>query len=638
MGALNMPIDPSTVTWDSTPQEASIAWDAPPAPPQVEIDPASAFAANPFVRFATAAGSPFMALGEFAPGEVGKWFAENNRRLKQMVEEGKIGQSEAVKIAGAGADLAGTIMSPAFLKFAKMLPTATTVGSLVKQGAMTGALGGAMTPTGETGEWEDRLIKKAQMVGADALLGGVATPIVGSVFRAAGNMLAPTLSKTAAERGAARLGVKAAGDNAIEIADDLVRAGNRTPSGEIAGQLTAPRQSTVFAALQNEWSKHLPDQYNINLQEQQGLRDRAVAALARETEPARTGVLGSANRMTQAFQTAQQRGAEASLAATGAVDDVRRLQRAADIARGYDIAGTPTLGSGQRPVIGSGLTQAAGLAKIGEQGAEQAAERSLKEGAKARVATRLVGSWEDRGLRPLMADDLSRQLETIKTSPANVTNDTLRLILTKIDNAVKRATKPDGTIDAESLYTLRKTGIANIIDRLSNGNPDLAKRMSTGHLIDVKKAIDQMIEGAGGKGWRKYLTDYGIARNKIEAPLERMDQMGDLAKLGGREAARLTGGEYRWTPINFLNPVVSVFNAGMRAAEGVAGESVAKAGARLTLPENARLFGQLMQNEMQNPKGVLDPLVKYQAGLFPYAYDQLGLTPYTDRLLTGEQQ
>lgn len=581
---------------------------APTSQQKPESSLVSKIAANPLTRFAMAAGSPVMGAAEWLPGAAGEFFAENNRNLKNIIKEGEQAQPDWLNMAGTGADIAGTVMSPAFLKLGKAFQAAKTIPELMATGAVVGAAGGATTPLGTSD-----LRSKMEATGMGSAVGSVANPAVAGVVRGVGNMFAPMFSKNAADRGAARIMGKASGDDAPLIAATLA-SGTRESPFETAAQTIAPMVRPQVSALQKEWSDRLPQDFVRNEAIQEAFRKAGVKQLGIDTEPARSSAMAGANRMTQAITGTGQKATQYADDAERAVQDVRRLERAGSMAQGYDIAGVPTLGAGQRPVIGTGLTQASSLAKTADKGMDAAAEESLKAGAKARVAENLLGTWEQRGLKPLTAENIIGHINSVKLETGNKSNDTLRLVLTRLEKALDRAKNPDGTIPVEELYTMRKTGISDTIDRMAGENKDLAKRLSAGELGDIKKYLDDAIEKAGGKGWKKYLSDYATARGKIESPLERMEASKLMESKGIPEVMRILN-ENRLTAPGLIDKAVSITNAALRATEGVAGEHVNRAGARLMLPEGSQNLGRLMQRQQANPYGLLGDLTRNQGGL-----------------------
>lgn len=101
-------------------------------------------AANPVTRFALSSGRPVLALGEFLPDALGGGaIRRNNQQLDEIIKRGREGQSDAMQAAGTVADVAGTVLSPAMLKVAKVLAPAKEAGYLAKTG-MGAVTGGTM--------------------------------------------------------------------------------------------------------------------------------------------------------------------------------------------------------------------------------------------------------------------------------------------------------------------------------------------------------------------------------------------------------------------------------------------------------------------------------------------------------------
>ena len=77
--------------------------------------------------------------------------------------------------------------------------------------------------------------------------------------------------------------------------------------------------------------------------------------------------------------------------------------------------------------------------------------------------------------------------------------------------------------------------------------------------------------------------------------------------------------EGRPTAPGLISAPISIMNAFLRGTEGIAGERVNRAGAKLMLPENSQRLGQLMQQQKANPFGLLGDFTRNQGGLTGYA-------------------
>ena len=114
----------------------------------------------------------------------------------------------------------------------------------------------------------------------------------------------------------------------------------------------------------------------------------------------------------------------------------------------------------------------------------------------------------------------------------------LQGILGTIQKNIKSMIDPKtGTINPESLYTFRKTGLDKTMKEYSAkmGNPSTAGVMKD--ITAIKGMVDDAIEDAAGGGWKKYLSTYG----KMSTPIERM-QLGEML---GKGVDRQVGGNAR---------------------------------------------------------------------------------------------
>ena len=114
----------------------------------------------------------------------------------------------------------------------------------------------------------------------------------------------------------------------------------------------------------------------------------------------------------------------------------------------------------------------------------------------------------------------------------------LQGILGTIQKNIKSMIDPKtGTINPESLYTFRKTGLDKTMQEYSTklGNPSSKGVMKD--ITAIKGMVDDAIEDAAGGGWKKYLSTYG----KMSTPIERM-QLGEML---GKGVDRQVGGNAR---------------------------------------------------------------------------------------------
>lgn len=252
-----------------------------------------------------------------------------------------------------------------------------------------------------------------------------------------------------------------------------------------------------------------------------------------------------------------------AIAGDKADDVVRALENAKQIVPGSK----PTAGEA---AVSAGSPQFAALQDILERGfvtdqyaAREAAQQAARKGALGKIAgdetalktalqirNDITGPMREQALSSanksglLKAQPFQDGLTNLMARPENLTSQTVQSALGDVKQLLANATRPDGTIDAQSLYTLRKSGIADTINKFSDVNKTSDKRFTAGLLNDVKAVIDDAIEMSGGKGWKNYLQTYqGLSK--------RPDQM----KVGQFLQDKLQGPKGEERVFNFLNAV-----------------------------------------------------------------------------------
>lgn len=589
-----------------------------PIEQQAEPSGLASLAANPLMRGVMAMGMPVLGAAEWVSPAV----AESNKELRRLIEEGKRGQSPTMQTVGDVADIGGSIASPFLLGPAKLMAPAKTFVGAAGQGALMGGLGGATTAIGDSD-----IEAKLRATGLGAAVGGVATPLIGGTLRGLGNIAAPAVFEKSAERGAAKLATKAAEGDAPIIARSFA-ATRQGPSGETGAQVAEPLGRLEMSALQKAWQERMPTEYQRNLLSQQEVRKDAIAALNAATEPTRSGALRAADEASRDMVRLPKVAEAMRGSSDKAIEMVKRMQLARDLAENraqnlYPVNQMSSRGMSGQPRLAGRYSYASDLAQRAEQASAAAADQSLLAGRAARIVEEQIGSYAERGLKPLTADSLVEAINRVKSAEGNLTNDNLRLISNRLTRAVERARRPDGTISPEDVYTLRKTGINDTIKSVVGDDKALAKQLSGGELMGLRSQLDDAIEKAGGEGWSDYLKDYATRRTAIEGPLKRMESVDESASKAGPKISKLLNEEYNWTQLNLLNPVITAINAAMRGAEGVAGEKVNRAGARLMLPENLPRLGEMMLQYQAKPQGLLGDILRYQGGVVPASYGLL---------------
>lgn len=115
------------------------------------------------------------------------------------------------------ARLAGNITSPANALIAKAIPAAamSTVPRMAATGAAMGATGAALTPVADEKSQKDFLETKASQVGTGAVVGAVATPILGKVLQAAAPYVERIVNRVAGQSETTRIAAALETDNVI---------------------------------------------------------------------------------------------------------------------------------------------------------------------------------------------------------------------------------------------------------------------------------------------------------------------------------------------------------------------------------------------------------------------------------------
>src|SRR3990167_3452449 len=235
-----------------------------------QTTPAELAAANPMARVAVGVASPILGAME----RLGLRSSEQRKQLEQMKERG----NEALRFGAAGVtgDIAGTVLSPAWLGASKAMPVATSLAERVAQSSGLGALSGVTTPT-------DSPIAAAA---GGAVLGGV-VPIA----LATGGKLLNTIRNLHPERRKEAFYAAAGGDKADEIIDLLKRNEQLVPgSAPTAGQAAQPAGRAEFAAIQAAAQRASPSTYNARTDAQSAAQLAQLRGVGKTTQDLETAI------------------------------------------------------------------------------------------------------------------------------------------------------------------------------------------------------------------------------------------------------------------------------------------------------------------------------------------------------------
>jgi hypothetical protein len=148
------------------------------------------------------------------------------------------------------------------------------------------------------------------------------------------------------------------------------------------------------------------------------------------------------------------------------------------------------------------------LAGAAERRAGVAAEESLKAGGRARAAENTLQSMADRGLEPITVDKFTGTINRMMSDPDIATNPVLAKALPQISQMFDDWANQFGVVTPEAVYAIRKN-VGSVIQQLvPNADAKAQSRMAAQVLRRLKPAIDEVIEKAGGAGFKNYLESF----------------------------------------------------------------------------------------------------------------------------------
>lgn len=254
-------------------------------------------AGQPALRVAKGAASPFVGLFQLAANLAGQGKGVNEH-LKQYEDLTNAGQ-QTMGGGAQGAEVAGSVLSPGFLKAAEVIKPGQRLLTRMLQGTGFGAAGGLTAPVTDGGDHFTQ--EKVEQTAGGAAGGGLLPPVAAVASKVAGTAyhgLIEPWARPAAIKGRAYL--DAAGDKVDEI-KRLLTENKQIVAGSAptAGEAAVPAGRAEFSGLQESAAKIKPSEYLSRADEQNAARvnslkewsgnpaKRAEAAAARtaRTEP-----------------------------------------------------------------------------------------------------------------------------------------------------------------------------------------------------------------------------------------------------------------------------------------------------------------------------------------------------------------
>ena len=340
-----------------------------------------------------------------------------------------------------------------------------------------------------------------------------------------------------------------------------------------------------------------------NAAEVRSVLETAKKNLNLMTTPQREEALSRANLGKQVAEYEATAG-KLSAEAAAQVQKVKDLISAGDTARAY--ARLDLIKRGL-PVGASKYTFADELAeKAFNEWSDKAAQASLDLGQGARFNQQAADALRSVGIKPLEGSQLARNISAIGNNPNFAGNDLLQGAIKNVADDITQWTASGGVIDARALDAIRKNSVNAAIAKLRPGMDASAQRnLASSVLSDIRPALVDAIEEAGGKGYRQYLADYTKGMQRISQRKLTGEAM-RLYKTNPDEFVRLVQNESPEVVEKILGP--GKYNIGVELADSTMGVLRDIANKRLTQIS-------VSQQSTEGQKAVAE-LVKQNTSLF----------------------
>ncbi len=385
---------------------------------------------------------------------------------------------------------------------------------------------------------------KAPRQGAAQVVEPARNILEGATFEAGGRVLGPAVGYVAGkvadlrqipQQKAAKIVKDALGPDFEQVTNALRAAQGKSVS---AAQATAEINSPTWQALIDRATARDPrflraledtqGKESVNAlarlaggataAEARGTVEQAKANLNQMTAPQREAALNRANLGKSVAEYEAQAG-KLSAEAAAEVQKVRDLISAGNAAEAW--ARLDLIKRGL-PVGATKYTYAGELAeKAFGEWSSKAAQASLDLGQGARFAQSAADAMRSVGIKPLEGQKLAQSISTIANKPEFAGNDVLAGAVKNVADDIAKWTSSGGVIDARALDAIRKNSVNAAIQKLRPGMDATAQRnLAASVLTDIRPALVDAIESAGGTGYRQYLADYtkgmsAIAEKKL---------------------------------------------------------------------------------------------------------------------------
>ena len=433
-------------------------------------------------------------------------------------------------------ELGGAIASPVNKLFGA--PAGVTATERIGQAIGTGGLFGAIQPVVGAKSEDDYITEKFKQMGAGALFGGLLS--TGLETTAKVSSIIKELAQPLSEKGRTDVlrnyldsltGTKKEEIvAALKAPEELVKGVRPTAAEAVANIPEATSLAAYQQKVAGNPAKGVAGSFAAREAEQEAGRVAALHSVGRDesalqaaqaertalTAPMREDALAQANiagqviprledeiaskfaQKTQAMQIGGKLGTSAS-------QEAQRLKTQ----NFYPVEGMPKVPTGYRPEEHYAQVEA-NLAGAREAGAEATIKQAQKDFKQMQL-----DSLAQNGFYPLESKPIIGKIDAMLQSPGVGSSGLVQSTLGELRDKLASLTNPKtGVIDSRDLYTVRKeigTTIAKNAKETGNFDQNLIVKLDT----NIKSYIDNAIESAGGTDWKKYLTTYQQASDKI---------------------------------------------------------------------------------------------------------------------------
>lgn len=227
-----------------------------------------------------------------------------------------------------------------------------------------------------------------------------------------------------------------------------------------------------------------------------------VTGPTREAALARANVAGRVVPEAEALATAARQRAD-EMTASGFVPRMRGLE---------ERAGEQAAIMGDKPALFPDMEriqQTRGIAGAAGERADKAMAAQIGLRGVARDMEDVVADLAAEGMQPLTVAPISQSIRAMAAAPGTRASKLQRRALVTAANQLDALADANGVIDARDLYQFRKSELGDIVNVLLSGRnmpPSGVKEGAAKLMGDIRPMIDDAIEGAGGVGFKDYLT------------------------------------------------------------------------------------------------------------------------------------